>query len=411
MKRIAVSKRTLAYVMGIGMTLFIVHSPLQPLKEFLFLPSVGFFVICVCIYLVLSPFKKWDLGPRYFWIPMLAILVVMVARIVIEPNIKNVGAVGMGVILFGAYLAARKLGAEIFRVIAIVTVIEAVSCVVLGIITPGVKNGGIINYPTRNYDLATALLVSGATVSVFKGQWIVASIALIGLLFTGAEEAMVVGGILGVVVLMRRDWGWRLAVPIGILIVGVIGITFTDPGQELYKPASTKIQSLVTQQTPKALTSGRITPPVSDGVTYPRQFYTEEEGKAYLVRYDKPWEEVLDNALFWRWTQYKRTIENFSWLGHGYEVMSFNFYTAHNVPLIILDQLGPLAVIVYLFIMIAGVVKTQWKYAFAGILALGLFDHLIWTMMAPFWWILCGVSSASNIKSDLVFKTNESESR
>ncbi len=38
------------------------------------------------------------------------------------------------------------------------------------------------------------------------------------------------------------------------------------------------------------------------------------------------------------------------------------------------------------------------------IMALSVFDHFIFTQLAPWWWALVGVATASDIKSDLIFK-------
>jgi len=74
------------------------------------------------------------------------------------------------------------------------------------------------------------------------------------------------------------------------------------------------------------------------------------------------------------------------------------------VPLIIVDQIGPLAGLAWLWVTIACLVKTKWRYAFIAVIALSLFDHYIWTQAAPYWWVLVGVSTTSTIKSDLIFR-------
>jgi hypothetical protein len=136
----------------------------------------------------------------------------------------------------------------------------------------------------------------------------------------------------------------------------------------------------------------RVVPENQTG-EYPRVFYKQEGGIDYRVEYNYAWEETLDNALFWRWTGWKRATQNISWLGHGYELTEFNFYTVHNVPLIVADQIGPIAALAWLFTVVACLVKTRWKYLFVAVLALSMLDHLVWTMFAPWLPVMLGIAT------------------
>lgn len=398
----------LPYILGIGLVFFIVHAPAQPGLVYdpetqtysgIFLPHIGLALIIVSSFAVVAR-GKIDWGPKWVWIPMLVIVVSMAARLLVDPTMKTLSGMLFGIAIFCVYLACRKLGQDVFKPITVAVVIQAVSLVVIGLfISPGIKGGGIISYPTHNYDIATGFLVFGTVLAVGRRQWIVASIAMVGLIFTGAEEAMLATAIIGIVILARRDWGRRLLVPIGIVVVTAIIVFGFGVGQSLYESNVYKMKTLATGE----FVGRRITPG-GDGVTYPREFYTDEEGVSYLVQYDHEWEEVLDNALYWRWTGWKKAVNDIAPLGHGYEVTEFNFYTVHNVPLIIVDQLGIAAALAWLFMLIMGLIKTKWKYAFVAVIALSLFDHYIWTQMAPFFPALLGVSTASTLKSDLIFR-------
>ena len=57
----------------------------------------------------------------------------------------------------------------------------------------------------------------------------------------------------------------------------------------------------------------------------------------------------------------------------------------------------------WLFIMFFGLVKTKWKYAFGVILALGIFDHMMWTWLAPLTFIILGVSTLEG-EGDYLFR-------
>jgi len=57
----------------------------------------------------------------------------------------------------------------------------------------------------------------------------------------------------------------------------------------------------------------------------------------------------------------------------------------------------------WLFLMFFGLVRTKWKYVFGVILALGMFDHMMWTWLAPLTLIILGVSTMDD-ESDHLFK-------
>jgi hypothetical protein len=111
-----------------------------------------------------------------------------------------------------------------------------------------------------------------------------------------------------------------------------------------------------------------------------------------------------------RWTPIVEAVRSFSFIGHGYSLGTAEGGIVHNMPLIVMHQVGPFAAVAWLFVSVFCLVKTKWKYAWVAILAMGVWDHYLWTQMAPFWWALIGVTTASNVRSDLLFKkeaTNE----
>ena len=74
----------------------------------------------------------------------------------------------------------------------------------------------------------------------------------------------------------------------------------------------------------------------------------------------------------------------------------------------VLVELSPLigiaGALAWLWVTLFCLIKTKWKYAWSGVIILSVFDHFIWTQVAPWWWVLVGVSSVSAIKSDLIFR-------
>jgi len=358
-----------AYVIGSGLVLFAVHNPLQPLKEYAFLPVLGLTISVLGVFVVLSDrWKEITLGDKRVWIPLAVIVASIAGSGFVNPISPEITALFVpmlfGVCMFGVYLVARMLGKELFVPFAWAVVISSLGCIGYGIVLPGMQTGGILN-PT-NYDIATGLLVFGTVVAVFKRQWILVPIALVGLFFTGSPEAVFVVPVLGIIVLARRDWSRRLFIPLGAVIV-IVGIWMgLGHGLALYDYSVEKVNTVISA----------------------------------------PTEGEIDVALTGRWHVIKRAMSDIRPLGHRFAITEFTTDTVHNVPLIITDQVGPLAAVAWLWVTIFCLVKTRWKYAFAGVLALSLFDHFVWTQVAPWWWCLIGVSTTSDINSDLIFKKN-----
>ncbi len=405
--------RWAGYSLGTGMVLFLVHTPWQPGMTYdaesqtysgVFLPALGVaLVIGTTFAILIRDGEKQildDVGPKWAWMPMLVIVGSMFARLIVDLSIKTLSSAMFGVILFAVYLAARKLGVSVFKPITMAVVIEALSCVVIGLfVEPGIRTGGIISFPARNYAIAGTLLILGSAVSVGKRQWLVVSVAAVGLLFVGSGEAVLACAVLLVVALFRRDWGTKTSAVGAVALVAVV-LSATGIGRDLYHPAADKVRTVMSGD----IVGEQVVPGASRDSKYPRDISIVIGDTSYTVRYDHAWEATLDNALSWRWTGWKRAAQNLSVFGHGYELTKFDFYTVHNVPLIVADQIGPMAALAWLFMMVAGLAKTKWKYAFVAVLSLSLLDHTTWTMLALLVPATIGVASASNIESDLVFR-------
>ena len=196
--------------------------------------------------------------------------------------------------------------------------------------------------------------------------------ALVALFFVGALEAVFIMGILICVLLIRRDISRELAgwAGIGVAVIGIwaaLGhlVPLYEGNQNL-----AVLYQLVTGEIPLdangmgAVTSGR-------------------------------------------WMPIVEAVRSFSVVGHGYSLSTAGGGVVHNMPLIIMHQVGPFAALAWVFVSIYCLVKTGWKYAWVAILAMSVWDHYLWTQMAPLWWALVGVTTASGLKSDLIFRGQE----
>jgi len=157
------------WFISIGLVIFVIHNPHQPLIKYAFLPSVGLLFITLGVVGYLSELKRSeiDLGSKWLWIPLstitLSIMVRPVYVLVTQDStlglMTEVSRAVLGALWFGLYLVSRKLGAKLFNIFTPAIIIAAASTIYSNVIYPGIKNGGIIS-PT-NYDIATGFLVFG----------------------------------------------------------------------------------------------------------------------------------------------------------------------------------------------------------------------------------------------------------
>jgi hypothetical protein len=274
---------------------------------------------------------------------------------------------GMGLALFALYLCGRVLGKDMFLPLAVGAAIASVGVIAHQFVYPGVVTGGFVF--EDNYDIVVGYVLLGAALWIHKWQWILAGLALVAILLTGSPEGLFAIGVIGVAVLVRRDWSRKLAIVLAPVAVIAVLVLVSGYGQALYEYAG-------------KVAGGEIASPYGhDGV----------------------------NAIEYRWDVIVDTLTDIKPLGEGYNLTDFSrSKNVHNVPLVLVQQLGwpgVLAAMAWLWVSIWCLVKTRWKYLFVLIFALSVFDHFIFTQLNSVWWVAVGVATApDNIKSDLLFK-------
>lgn len=373
-----------AWIIGTGIMLMAIHTRLLTITDskgvtWLFLPQIGLMcaMMLTLVYVAMS-YKKITLGSKFIWIPLLVIVGSIITSVVWQFAEGNIGLWDMtskaffGVFLFCLYLTARNMGQELFKPFTIATVIVSISCIAYGVVYFGHKTGGLAS-PT-NYDMATGLLIIGTVVSVVKRQWWLWAITLVGLSFTGADEAIFAVVVLVIALIIRRDWSKKILLPIGIVVILFIFGLSTGALQKLYQPTVDKVVAF-TQVI--------------------RGNHTESTDK------------LMDIATGFRWTTYWK-LSPIKPFGYGYNIDYFYPGIPHNVVLIIIEQIGIAGAIAWLFVILYCLIKTKWKYAFIAILSLSVFDHFIWTQVATWEFAIIGVASASKINSDLIFRNRSS---
>jgi len=371
--------------MGVGLVLFSAHNYDQPGLNQITFPAIGtLLVLFAAWFSYMRGF--WTRPPKQIWIPLSVISASIVIAGIMEWNYHGLGTALMGLCLFEVFMAGRGLGTGIFKVFTVAVIIECAIVIFQGIAHLGIRTGGFYGGAPGNdfgnYAMALRLLAFGFLVSMHirpSRRWLLLSLVTVALVFTGAEEALLVGGIIGVVVLLRRDIGRRLLIVSAGAVVLILVLLPTGIPQQLF---------------------------ISGGG--PMQM---EERLGALVNGDY---EGVNKSSGHRLEIYKRVIENIAPFGHGYYVTEFGGLekrTPHNVPLAIADQVGPLAALAWVCVTVYMAWKTKWRYLFIGILALSVLDHALWTQAAVWWWAAVGVASETEPGegTDKVFAVGKGE--
>jgi len=281
---------------------------------------------------------------------------------------------GMGLALFALYLCGRVLGKAVFLPLVVGAVIASLGIIAHQIVYPGVVTGGFVF--EDNYDIVVGYVLLGAALFIHRWQWVLAGLALVAILLTGSPEGIFALGVVGVAVLVRKDWSRKPAIVLALVVIVVVVVGLVSGyGQTLYGYTG-------------KLVAGETASPYGEAGP-------QRDAIEYRFR-------VIGDAM----THIKP-------LGEGYNLTDFGRPPpiVHNVPLVIVQQLGwpgILAGLAWLWVSVWCLVKTRWKYLFVLIFALSAFDHFIFTQLGIVWWIAVGVSTApdniDNIKSDLVFR-------
>lgn len=309
---------------------------------------------------------------------MLAIMLSMMLQVAVKPE-KETVAVGMfGMALFGVYLVSRDLslsGHQEQLKFPLLTAAGLVAVIAIVVRTnrPEIQDGGVIT----NYCASVGFIILVGLLANRKWLWIAAGTLLVAVFFIGALEGVFIVAMLSLVILARRDWDKRTLFPIGMAALVVIVWTAAGKTEVTYSQAVKNVRAIPTVVTGKT------------------DDYNDMSG-------------ALDMATTDRWFVARTAISKIQLLGHGYNLTPMAALgvrrAVHNVPLVVVDQIGPLAGLAWLWVSLWCLVKTKWKYIWAAVLIMSVFDHYIWTQFAPWWWALVGVSTTTKIDNDYIFK-------
>jgi hypothetical protein len=240
------------------------------------------------------------------------------------------------------------------------------------IISYGVRNGGIAS--VVDYNIATGVLALGAIISAGQKQWIIVTIALMGLFFTGAGEALIAVIFVFVALLIQRDWSKKLILPIALLcVIAGVGIYPFD---------------------------------------YTRLIWMHQAEKINVASNDADFTNKADSVLNGRVSLVDSGLKEIHPFGEGFKLYPDlkSDHQIHNVPLVIVQQAGPIAAAAWVFVTIYCFIRSRWKYPFITLFALCLFDFYTWDKIGSWWWALIGLSTVYRDDPGLIFKEVSFES-
>jgi hypothetical protein len=375
-------------------SLFMLGLGLTTSRQVDYLTTAGLLLVIITAIVVVRT-RQISLGNKQVWIPLATLWVIML----IASKWSYVLIITLA--LACAYITGRnmKLNDKANRTLATIIIAGSISIFVwwlLGWQTFGNDRVGGIFY---HYNVAVGGLIMLTLLCRTKWQWLLTSVAVFGLFFTGAEETFVVIGMLLLAMLLRRDWGKKLLAPIGTIALLLAICTPLGITNQLYSPTAEKVAT--TKQVVAATPVGEVLAPmVPDSITKPLDDITKSDG----VAGDSTTRSLLDKATGGRyesWVKATKEVKPFGKL--RYEPTNLSQTSIHNVPLRILSELGVVALVCWLWVLGWGIFRSRMKYAFVAILALSLFDHFMWTSMGMFYWAVAGIATVAK-DSDLIFR-------
>lgn len=378
-----------SWLISLGLIFFAIHNPNQPFLNWVFLPQLGLGLFVIAIFSI--PLNKWkeiSLGSKWVYIPLIVLLASISLSGVFQyfrgevTLARGFAPTFSAFIWLALYALSRIEGEKIGKPIAYAVIIEAVSVLVAAFVSGGNRGGGIVS-PT-NYDIAVAFMVFGTFLSPKSWQWWLSSIAIIGILFTGAEEGLVVIAVMGLIVLLVKDYSIKTLLPLSVGILAGLAIVIVGLGQGLY--VGSNGGQINNPGNPSTI--GKFMALKSAIDVYPQQ---------------PEFNNYMDIATGYRWSTHWR-IRPIQPFGYGYNMTEFYPGIPHNIILIIIEQVGLLGLAGWLVATFYVWRKSKRHYLWAGVLGLGMLDHFSFTQIAPWYFVMLGISEAYPLKSAAIFK-------
>ena len=391
------SDRFYTWIVGVGLVLFSLHSDFFRYgDEVLFFPPQWGFLcfLWVGFMMALGRRLSWSvLGDKKLYIPIFGLILFIVLRCLIDFSFESLAKIIFTCSMVLVYMIGRILGPKILWPIIYITVIQSISVIYYALFMADwdnwrtLTNGGLIS--ETNYAMGTAFIAFGMICGIYliKNQWLKASfigINILGMMFTGSPEALLMIVITGAWLIYKRDWNIELKSALTIVTILIVSWFAFGAGITQYERVSETIRFAISGNIAKA-DSWENADTITDKSS---RWY------GYEATNDPSWGQG-------RLPAYKRAFGDISIMGHGYYIYTsqkmddkvVRTAKVHNVPLVGLDQIGIIGCLLWIWITGYCFFKFKWKAFWVIIVGLGLFNHTTWTVMIPYWWVMIGISS------------------
>lgn len=405
-----------AYLIGTGIALSPVHNVwLTSLttnakgETWFFLPQLGYLLLILGSAFFLL--RNWDRVKEAGWGDRRTVAGILLIALAISlsgvayKGAARIAPLGLGLAWITLYLSSRVLGTGLMLPLGIGATIASVGVVSHAVIHPGQITGGYIF--ENNYDIVVGYILLGA--SLYSGRWRIPLIALsvTAVALTGSPEGVLALFAVGVVVFIRKDWGKPLFSILCVLTVTLAVWFGLGWGQQLYSYAFDVVAGR------SSMERAVLTPVEEIETTETETIMTDEDSEQREEQgtvEERPVSRF--STLGYRYSVLRAAMYNLKPLGDGYNITVFREGIVHNVPMIIVQQLGwpgAVAGLCWLVIGVVGWRNRSWRYSWTLMLALSVLDHFTWTQMAPYWWVLVGVSSLAMEDTDLLCRRGKRE--
>jgi hypothetical protein len=330
------------------------------------------FIFVACAYSLYYFREQLKIGSLWFFVPLLVLFFLALSRFAVGSE-----AIGDKILLsayflmmIGLYFTAKQKGETLLWFAIPAIIVYSIDVIVDGLFVHyGIRARGI----STNCNTVAAMLMF--CIFMLRGRWIwLVSLALVAIALTGsywALSGLAVGGI-AYLVAKRRELKWsnritKLVIVCAILMCLMVGVGFSiGLGQKLFG------FNRISAAGQNIMSSGNVL-------------------------------ENLDSLTYGRFTFYKYAfVDKFSWLGNGLnnventaEVPGIGHMLIHNIPSMVMFELGPLALLVWLITIGYGIyISSKYRYVLVAVLCLSVFggsEFYQWYTYGSYYFLTLGL--------------------
>lgn len=361
------SNNILSFIIALGLVLF-------PIDNIIF--SIGIFrlkdfglllIIIGCLGILI---KERKLGGDY----RVNIVVMIIALVIVIDSIFRASGLYKfyNILLAGSfiliYFISMKREYKITRLFFYAVIIESISCIIQGILNiKGVEYsyfvGGIITSTgvnsqlshCANYNLACGYIAFGTILSTDKQQRILIPLVILAVFFIGSIEGIYIFITLLAWMIIKKNYNRAMFIELSIAVLFIIIWSVFGTGRSIWH---------------RLLPASKLVSDTSNS-----------------------------HELAWKTMGWKYFIDNFKWYGNGYlQLVSNKIYdTIHNVPLVIVQQIGVVPAIAWIYASMVSLIKSKFSIIWIGLLVMCIADHMVWTNLVIYWWMIVGISFRKEI--------------